>query len=514
MSFLAYLPSVPFICTCLLPVLVIYLIYHYCDGRNFRLAGFHAIPYVKGGYPFFGVVFAMVQGSPWDIMTEWARQYGGMFRLHLFGSDAVVISDPNALKIVLSTKLSNFKKDVVWTYKPFMVLLGRGLVTSEGEEWRRQRTLFSHKLRIDILEDIPSVSVRAVRRLSSKLRKICSAPAQPYLKTEHQNRIHTVEMAEEFRHLTLQVITEILFSLSSDVCDETLAHMYLPIVEEGNLRTWRPDRMYIPSHSWFKFKADVKVLNDFLTSIITTRITQRRDAKMKKEADILDFMLSYRGDTELSEEDIMQIRDEIKTFVLAGHETSASMLSWTLYELSIHPELMQRVQQEAREVFGSHFNDDEYLLSMKKEQLDRLVFTLACLKESLRKYSVVPTVVRIAEEDIKIGTYLIPKGMSCFVHMQGIHHDPHYWPDPMSYRPDRFLDCSKIEPFTFIPFIDGPRNCLGQHLSLLESKTVLALLTLRFKFELQSPVEAGIKHPFMVPIIPKFGHVMEVKELS
>lgn len=93
------------------------------------------------------------------------------------------------------------------------------------------------------------------------------------------------------------------------------------------------------------------------------------------------------------------------------------------------------------------------------------------------------------------------------MNIQGVHHDPHYWPDPLEYKPDRFL--SEVKPFTFIPFIDGPRNCLGQHLSLLESKTVLALLVLRFDLKMTNS-DAGLKHSYMVPIIPKTGHFVTV----
>lgn len=270
-----------------------------------------------------------------------------------------------------------------------MVLLGRGLVTSEGEEWRRQRTMFSHKLRVDILSEIPAITTRAVRRLSEKLDAIKSTG-------------DVIEMAEEFRHLTLQVITELLFSLPHNKCDETLAHMYLPIVEEGNLRTWQPHRMYLPSPSWFKFRRDVKILNDYLTSIITERIELRK-AKVSRREDLLDFILENIPEKEWGEAWMKQVRDEIKTFVLAGHETSASMLAWSLYELSTRPDLLARVREEAFSVFGDRFNDDIFLEEIPKHQLDKLVLTQCCLKESLRKYSVVPTVVRIARESIQLG---------------------------------------------------------------------------------------------------------------
>jgi cytochrome P450 len=363
----------------------IYLLRRHMGKQKFLL-----IPNVEGGYPFFGVVFTMIKGSPWDTLTDWARIYGGMYRIHIFGSDAVVISDPRLLKIVLSTKLSNFKKDVVWTYKPFMALLGKGLVTSEGDEWRRQRTLFSHKLRIDILKDVPAVSIRAVRRLSDKLAAL-------------KKRDGVMEIAEEFRHLTLQVITEILVSLDHGKCDETLAHMYLPIVEEGNLRTWRPERMYLPLPSYFKYERDVKTLNDFISALVAERVIMRCDASLPRKGDILDFMLDNIPAGKWDEAWAHQIRDEIKTFVLAGHETSASMLTWSVYELATQPEIMDKVKKEAIEVFGDRYDDDAFLSQLTREQLDKLVFTQCCLKESLRKYSVVPTVVRIADESMTIG---------------------------------------------------------------------------------------------------------------
>ena len=174
------------------------------------------VPQVRDGLPFFGHVFTMLKGSPWDQMARWAVEYGTFYKLHLFGSDAYVVSDPELLKIVLQTKLSVFKKDVAWTYKPFMVLLGNGLVTAEGSSWRKQRNLLSSHLRLDILDQIPSITIRAVERLKIKLDKFKGSGS-------------TIEMAEEFRHLTLQVIAEAILSLPPGESDHTFAHMYLPI---------------------------------------------------------------------------------------------------------------------------------------------------------------------------------------------------------------------------------------------------------------------------------------------
>ncbi len=469
------------------------------------------IPAVQGGWPFLGQVFAMIKGSPWETMTRWMHQYGTIYRFHLFGNDAICVSDPKLLEFILNTKMSVFKKDLEWTYKPFLVILGNGLVTADGNSWRKQRVLLSHHLRIDILENIPAMAWRAVGRLCKKLDKV-----------KAENGV--IEMAEEFRHLTLQVIAEAVLSLSPEESDNTFAHMYLPIVMEGNLRTWDPTRMYIPTPAWFKFNRDVDKLNSYVTTLIEKRwaLRQQESSNKNRVQDVLDKILSAIPASEWNAEACRQIRDEIKTFILAGHETSASMLTWALYELSImsgKPHLV-KLTTEAREAYpdslsttanGGKEGAIEYNMDVipARAQLDKLVFSECCLRESLRKYSNVPTVVRTCSQDIDMDQYHIAKGSTLMINMMGVHHNPNLWPEPSKYLPDRFL--KPVAPYTFLPFIDGPRQCLGQFLALLESKIVLSMLLNKYSFEVVNLEDAGLTHPFMVPIIPKTGHFMKVK---
>ena len=174
------------------------------------------VPHVLEGLPFFGQMFQMLKGSPWDTMAKWALEYGTIYKLTLFGSEAYVVSDPTLLKVVLNSRLSVFKKDTAWTYKPFLVILGNGLVTADGHSWRKQRNLLSHHLRVDILNEIPRITFGAIERLTHKLERI-------------KRDGTTLEMAEEFRQFTLQVISEAILSLSAEESDETFAPMYLPI---------------------------------------------------------------------------------------------------------------------------------------------------------------------------------------------------------------------------------------------------------------------------------------------
>lgn len=475
------------------------------------------VPSVKGGLPYLGQVLDMVKGSPWDTMTKWAGEYGGIYTFHLFGSDAICISDCDLLKEVLHAQMPLFKKDTAWTYKPFLVILGNGLVTAHGKDWRRQRILLSNHLRIEILEEIPEMTRKAVGRLADRLDKVAEEG-------------RTVEMAEEFRTLTLQVISEALLSISAEESDKTFAKMYLPIVEEGNLRTWDPSRMYLPSPAMFKNWMAVKRLNDYVSSLIRKRwdlrMTEKASNDDSRKKDVLDKVLSAISPEDWGAGVVRQIRDEIKTFVLAGHETSASMLAWTLYELHSDGEeepsaIKRKVLEEARRVYGGvssqYTNSKGHVMKMPPrlslQGQEGLHYTECCLRESLRKYSVVPTVVRLASEKTTLaeGKYVIPKGATVMVNMQGVHHNPANWPEPLVYRPERFE--GDIKPYTFVPFVEGPRNCLGQFLSLLESKCVITMLLCKFNFVLQNPHNAGEKHDYMVPIIPKNGHIYTVHKL-
>lgn len=473
------------------------LIRHISDSYLLR-----KIPPVRGGYPLFGQVFEMLKGSPWDTMASWVHTYGMIFRLHLFGSDAIVVSDPILLKDVLM-KYNTYKKDLEWTYQPFLVLLGNGLVTADGSSWMAQRTLLSNYLKVEILNDIPDMALRAVERLCIKLDKA-------------KELKQTIDMAEEFRHLTLQVIAEAILSLSPDESDKTFAQMYLPIVEEGNLRTWSPHRMFLPTPAWFKFQRDVKRLDDYVTNLIEKRWALRLEeaasssspssSTIKRKQDVLDTCLAAIPQSMWSAATIKQIRDEVKTFILAGHETSASMLTWSLYELMTdgNKENLDRVLSEGKAVYGGNS-----ATLPSRIMLDKLEFTECCLRESLRKYSVVPTVVRKVAAPTVLGKYALPRGTTIMVCIQGVHHNPEFWPSPMEYRPSRFLE--PIKPYTFLPFVEGPRMCLGQFLSILESKVVLSLILQRYSFDIVNTEDAGQKHAFMVPIIPKAGHIMLVK---
>jgi beta-ring hydroxylase len=447
--------------------------------------------------PSLGHVIDLIKDAPWEVMERWCRNYGPIVRFNFFNLNYLVIADVEVIKHVLATNLKNYKKDRA-SYSPFLPLLGTGLVTSEGHLWRRQRTLISGAFRVEILGEAAIIACQAAFRLIDKINRLIQ-------KQTDDIQSVTIEMGEEFRLLTLQVIGQAVLSLSPDESDKVFPSLYLPIVEEANKRTWYPFRAFLPTPSNIAYQRSIKKLNDYVTSTIRARIHAHHEATAKgnnenqqrfgqDKGDILDRIIEGAKDQKLDDEAVLQLRDEIKTFLFAGHETTSMMLTWTLFELVSNPGCMAKVLEEANSVFKPELGGSipEY------ETLRGLSYTQNALKEALRKYAIVPVVTREAIEDDILGDFSIPKNTKVVLPIIAIHHNPELWPDPYAFKPERF-DEPPVHPYAWLGFINGPRNCVGQHFALLEAKIVLALLLQHFHIGLSSKTN-GKKHPSKIPV--------------
>lgn len=544
-------------------------------------------PSMDGGLPFLGHALRLAGPAPWTTMAEWSfspdrngvgsssakkRSEGsfttsggvaapnGANRMVVFnvaGMRVLYINHPTLLKRVLLTKQRVYRKAVDAAYKHFLCLLGTGLVTSEDEQWRKGRLLLSHALRIDILEDIPTMTMRAVTRIMNKLQNalIPTSGVEPWL-----------DLCEEFRHMTLQVIGESALSLSPDETDKIFPALYLPIVHECNRRVWEPWRAYMP---WLKGSRTrnkcLKELNKVIESFIINRWENKEEFLKKNKPDILALCMNQIQD--MNPHTVLELRDDAKTMLLAGHETSAALLTWATYELIRHPEVYAKVREEGKVLFDP---------ARCKESIDtpwgrrgvptaddvrNLVWTPAVLRETLRLHSVVPLVMRYASKDDQLlpeDTGLpypvtVPAGCTVAVGIQAVHHNPLFWEEPDTFRVERFYQAEiandtnamrreeepkadaeggevhggrseakgkpvyerQIDPYAYIPFINGPRNCLGQHLAMIETQVTLTYLILNWDlFLYKDPTkppspqwedEMGRHHDYIIPQVPHEG---------
>jgi beta-ring hydroxylase len=273
-------------------------------------------------------------------------------------------------------------------------------------------------------------------------------------------------------------------------------------MEECNRRSLEPWRTYLPTSEWFAHRARVKALNAYIVKLIRTRWAKRVRGETSANPDILDRVLADVSLEEYGAEIEEQMCYELKTFLLAGHETSAAMLIWTTYELVKNQDKMAKATAEANKVLGAVKPGK----LPTRDELAHLDYVVGALKESLRLYSVVPVVTRCAIDDDVLGGCRIPAGTTVIMSLQGVHHREDLWPNPMSFEPERFLNGANDElgNYAYLPFIQGPRNCLGQYLALLEARVVLATLLKRFKFTSAS-TKNGAKHTKAIPIAPADG---------
>jgi len=472
--------------------------------RLFYLSKLNCAP---GFIPFIGhtVPLSRAVGAypcTWDLFAFWSTAKAPKpVRVQIFTRHCVVVADPEPIKRVFNSNIKNYGKDTEFAYNPFLDILGTGLVTSEGESWKRQRGRISQALRMEILDDVVDIATRAVDRLCVKLEKIRGTGEE-------------IELAEEFRLLTLQVIGEAILSLSPEESDEVMPNLYLPIMEECNRRSLEPWRAYLPNKEYFEHKNRVKKLNAYVIKLIRQRWKLKHsvtatpnvdDSIDNPHADILDRVLADVPKSEYGPEVERQMCDEIKTFLLAGHETSAAMLIWTTWELVKAPEKMKIATEEAKKVYKNSEKRNNNK-TPSRDELNGLEYIVGALKESLRLYSVVPVVTRKCLGDDYLGGEFIPKGTTVIISVQGVHHREDLWKNAQEFEPKRFVgnDTDETGNYSYLPFIQGPRNCLGQYLALLEARVVMANLLKKFKFT-SSRETNGAKHTKMIPIAPADG---------
>ncbi|CAO2612388.1 Cytochrome P450 4F3 [Lemmus lemmus] len=301
-----------------------------------------------------------------------------------------------------------------------------------------------------------------------------------------------LDMFEHISLMTLDSLQKCVFSFSSN-CQEKPSEYIAAILELSALVARRHQKLHLHVGLFYHFTRDgmrfrkaCRLVHDFTNAVIQERRSTlpdqgEDDVKAKAKAKTLDFIdvLLLSKDEHgkaLSDEDI---RAEADTFMFGGHDTTASGLSWVLYNLARHPEYQERCRQEVRELLRDREPEE-----IEWDDLAQLPFLTMCIKESLRLHPPVTAISRCCTQDIVLPDgRVIPKGVICRISIFGTHHNPTVWPDPEVYNPFRFdADSSKGRPpLAFIPFSAGPRNCIGQTFALSEMKVALALTLLRFR---------------------------------
>jgi cytochrome P450 len=384
------------------------------------------------------------------------RELGHVGAMQIGRVPVIVLSDPALIKEMLVDHAAIFIKGP--NYDLLSKLLGRGLITNNGERHRRNRQLLA-----------PTLSHRRVASHGAAMVGFAE---------ERQARWGDgaiVDAAEEMTTLTLDVVAKSLFNLdvgaSADTLRETFTEGNRWVQMEISKLVHVPLSWPLPRHR--RMRLAMKRLDEVIYPLIRER---RRGGEDR--GDVLSMLLLAR-DAESGEPlDDTQLRDELVTMLFAGHETTANALGWTLYLLSKHAAVRARAEREVDAVLGGR--------PPTVDDLPRLPFTLQVFKEAMRLLPPVPAISRHAAEDVRIGPYLLGKDQFVLVSIWGLHRRADLYADPETFDPNRFTpEREKLLPrHAYMPFAGGSRVCLGNHFALMEGHLVLATLLQRVRLDL------------------------------
>ncbi|XP_075589251.1 cytochrome P450 4c3-like [Dermatophagoides farinae] len=427
------------------------------------------------------------------VMTGMSKLFGETSHIWLSLFPTMIISHADVAEKILSSTDTFLDKDQY--YEMLKPWLNEGLLTSSSDKWRSRRKLLTPTFHFNILKQFLPIMNEQAQILSHIINdRQLKAGGNGYL-----------DIVPLITNATLDVISETAMGVKIGSQLEKNRD-YVDAVTRVSSTVMK--RMLSPwlqnNFIYFNFfsqgrdhRHDINLVREFTMNVIKERkneiVNQKNlDLNANENGHRLAFMdllieQHLKDPKHFTESDI---REEVDTFMLAGHDATAMSLIWTLHLLGNHPDIQYRVHKEIDEIRQQSDDDnDQTTQNWSQNQLRRMKFLEACIKESLRIYPSVPVISRYTHQDAEIEPgRIIPKGTSVAIVLYMIQRDPKYFQQPERYIPDRFIEgsehyCGRMNPFAYLPFSAGPRNCIGQKFALQEEKIMLATLLSRYRVE-------------------------------
>jgi cytochrome P450 len=417
------------------------------------MSGTKRIPPGPPGYPLIGNTLQLVR-APFDFPIRCCREYGDVVRLRIGTLVFYLLSHPDAIEQVLRRDHRNFIKDR--GTRMLSVVLGEGLLTSEGDVWRRQRRLAQPAFQMDVIPRYAGVMVAATERLLEDWQ-----PGQA-------RDIHA-----DMARLTMEIAARTLLGASVAGQTDRVGHAMRVVMEHfASLAAVFPSLLWLPLPRNWRFRRASRDLN----AVIYDTIAQRR-ATGPTGDDLLSRLLAARDDDGSQMTD-RQLRDELVTLFLAGHETTAIALSFCYYLLAQHPQAEARLAAELDDVLAGR--------PATAADLPRLPYTEWVVKEAMRLYPPAPSIGREAIHDCEVAGYHVPRGTQIALVQWVVHRDGRWFDEPESFRPERWANdlARRLPRCAYFPFGDGPRICIGNQFAMMEAVLVLATVAQRYRLAL------------------------------
>jgi cytochrome P450 len=379
-------------------------------------------------------------------MQQYFAEFGDVYRVYAPGRrrDTWVISDPDDVKRVLLSNHRNYTKGV--GMDRVKILLGNGIIVSEGDFWRRQRRMIQPAFHRRVIERFGNLIAQGNQRLLARWQ-IQSAQQQP------------INITTEMSELTLEIVLGSIFGRDLALMSDAAGDNPFAVVSRDPARN-------LPFA--FRFRS--------LTKYVVEAIRRRRAHPEEDNFDFLGMLMSATGDDGVSMSE-SELVDEIMTLIVAGHETTASVLNWAWYLLATHPQAQARLQAELA---------DAPLADHSLKSIEALTYTHQIVREALRLYPPVWVMTRRAIAADSLAGYDLPAGTDVFLSPYMIHRHPAHWEDPESFRPERFTAQAEQarHRYAYFPFSAGPHHCVGETFAIYEMVMHLAMAARRFRLQL------------------------------
>lgn len=389
---------------------------------------------------------------------------GDTFRLKLFREFAVS-RDPAFFKQVLVTNNKNYKKGS--SSKMLNPVLGNGLVTSEGDFWLRQRRLVQPAFHRERLQDLFVTMGQITTDFLEEMEIFRGKKA--------------IDIDAKMMGITADIALKTLFGNISNEDKMQIYHQVNRTQRYLVTRVRRPYRipLMLVNGERSRFKTDLAYFNKLVFEFI-----HQRHGMVEKPNDLLQLLLDSLDEETGAQMNDQQIRDEAITMFAAGHETSATGLSWLLLELARQPAIVARIRKEA-EIFDTVPTFDQLL---------KLSYTRQVIEEGMRLYPPAWTMTRESLDVDEVDGQIIPKGISVFMSIYELHRNPNIWQNPLIFDPENFSveNVKNRAKFNYLPFGAGPRLCIGQQFAMMEMQLILASLIKRFDFAIDPSHHVGI----------------------
>jgi cytochrome P450 len=428
--------------------------------------------------------------GPLHWIPKWIQEYGDIFRLKSLLGQATIVASPELAREVLVDRYTRYQQKSR-PYTVLRILMGNGLVTSGGEFWRGQRKLVQpafHRRRLDALF---AMMVERVTDCVKRLELVARAG-------------DAIDFTSLLSQLTLDIISRAMFSSDVQGAAADVSH-HIVTLNEYALRLLRRPWLFllprrIPTPFNYVQYRSLKSLNEIVHGIIEAR---RGDPH--GHDDLLSMLLSATEEGTGRGMTNEQLRDEVMTVFVAGHETTANAMAWLLYLVSQHPD----VEEKLRADIDAHWPEGGLTVG----NVTAFAYARQVIEESLRIYPTIWSIGRCCTEEDEVGNYRIPVGMNVVVPIFHFHWSERFWPEPQKFEPERFSPERRPVPdaMTYFPFGAGPRSCIGNLFALQELLVMTVLFHRHFRFRVapEFPVEPDP----LITLRPKYGMKMMVEPI-